>query len=333
MRDFALTFPGAVEEHPWDHIAIKVKGKMFLILGGEEERLSVTTKLPSTGRLALLLPFATPTGYGLGKSGWVTGDFCADDSVPVDRLCEWIEESYRAIARRSWWQSWTESPSRPRLRRPLASGRSDVPVRGFPMPTAWPPTMTGRTTGTKRRNTFPTTTKSTSRTKKTTIKQSSARTAKNRFTRNPSSAPIAGSIYRRKTTALAQTVVDRPWGDPVAFRRVPVGNGLRGTVMNDTLEAAASAHLGCERCRTTPASRADLALEQTRSLYSDCHEGFALYRCRQCGQIYLEQFQESVDDDLWQRWVPLTADEVAEVERLCPTESEERTTNYRGWLP
>ena len=98
LRDYALTFPGAVEEHPWGHIAIKVKGKMFLILGGEEPRLSVTTKLPLSGRLALLLPFASPTGYGLGKSGWVTGDFGATDEVPVERLCEWIDESYRAIA-------------------------------------------------------------------------------------------------------------------------------------------------------------------------------------------------------------------------------------------
>ena len=71
---------------------------MFLILGGEEPRLSVTTKLPLSGRLALLLPFASPTGYGLGKSGWVTGDFGGTDEVPVERLCEWIDESYRAIA-------------------------------------------------------------------------------------------------------------------------------------------------------------------------------------------------------------------------------------------
>ena len=98
LRDYALTFPGAVEEHPWGHIAIKVKGKMFLVLGGEESRLSVTTKLPLSGRLALLLPFASPTGYGLGKSGWVTGDFGAADTVPVDRLCEWADESYRAVA-------------------------------------------------------------------------------------------------------------------------------------------------------------------------------------------------------------------------------------------
>lgn len=98
--------------------------------------------------------------------------------------------------------------------------------------------------------------------------------------------------------------------------------------MNDTLDEAASVHLGCERCRSAPASRADLTLEQIRSLYSDCHEGFALYRCRECGQVYLEQFQEIADwvgsvDDLWQCWVPLTVEEAAEVERLCPTESEE----------
>lgn len=98
LRDFALKFPGAVEEHPWDHIAIKVKGKMFLILGGPEDRLTVTTKLPSSGRMALALPFASPTGYGLGKSGWVTAEFGAEDKVPIDRMYEWIEESYRTIA-------------------------------------------------------------------------------------------------------------------------------------------------------------------------------------------------------------------------------------------
>jgi len=98
LRRFALKFPGAVEEHPWDHIAIKVKGKMFVILAGPDDRLTVTTKLPLSGRMALTLPFASPTGYGLGKSGWVSADFGAADTVPIDRMCEWIEESYRAIA-------------------------------------------------------------------------------------------------------------------------------------------------------------------------------------------------------------------------------------------
>ena len=46
---------------------------------------------------ALLLPFAEPTGYGLGKSGWVSARF-EGTSPPLPVLCRWIDESYRAIA-------------------------------------------------------------------------------------------------------------------------------------------------------------------------------------------------------------------------------------------
>jgi predicted DNA-binding protein (MmcQ/YjbR family) len=98
VRDFALRYPGATEDHPWGHIAIKVKGKMFIVLGGTDEQLTVTCKLPSSGRFALTLPFASPTGYGLGKSGWVTAQFVPTDKIPVDRLLEWIDESYRTVA-------------------------------------------------------------------------------------------------------------------------------------------------------------------------------------------------------------------------------------------
>jgi predicted DNA-binding protein (MmcQ/YjbR family) len=98
LRDYALKLPEAVEDHPWDHLAIKVKGKMFVILSGPEDSLNVTCKLPSSGRMALALPFASPTGYGLGKSGWVTASFTAGDPVPLDRMAEWIDESYRAVA-------------------------------------------------------------------------------------------------------------------------------------------------------------------------------------------------------------------------------------------
>jgi len=48
--------------------------------------------------LPLMLPFAKPTGYGLGKSGWVSASFTAKERPPLDLLREWIDESYRAIA-------------------------------------------------------------------------------------------------------------------------------------------------------------------------------------------------------------------------------------------
>ena len=48
--------------------------------------------------LAADLPFAEPTGYGLGKSGWVTARFTKVSDVPMELLEKWIDESYRAIA-------------------------------------------------------------------------------------------------------------------------------------------------------------------------------------------------------------------------------------------
>jgi predicted DNA-binding protein (MmcQ/YjbR family) len=98
LRDYAMTYPQATEDFPWDHRAIKVKGKMFLILSGPDGILNVTVKLPESGPHALGLPFTEPTGYGLGKSGWVTASFGAKDTVPLEMIREWIDESYRAVA-------------------------------------------------------------------------------------------------------------------------------------------------------------------------------------------------------------------------------------------
>src|SRR5262249_37303203 len=93
LGDHALTYPGTNEEFPWEHRAIKVKGKVLLFLSKDEPFLSLTVKLPVSGETALGLPFATPTGYGLGKSDWVTARFEAADEVPLDMLFEWIDES------------------------------------------------------------------------------------------------------------------------------------------------------------------------------------------------------------------------------------------------
>jgi predicted DNA-binding protein (MmcQ/YjbR family) len=113
LRDFALTFPGAREDFPWGHRAYKVRNKIFMILGGEENRLNMTVKLPDSGMPALKLPFAQPTGYGLGKSGWVTVDLTGENKPPLDMLCEWIDESYRAVAPRKLVAQLDEGGSEP----------------------------------------------------------------------------------------------------------------------------------------------------------------------------------------------------------------------------
>ncbi|MBP3960264.1 MmcQ/YjbR family DNA-binding protein [Gemmata sp. G18] len=98
LRDLAVAYPGATEDFPWGHRAIKVKAKIFLILALNEGKLSVTMKLPDSGRYALTQRYARPTGYGLGKSGWVTCTFHPTDEPPMDLLEEWVDESYRTIA-------------------------------------------------------------------------------------------------------------------------------------------------------------------------------------------------------------------------------------------
>ncbi|MCP3059341.1 MmcQ/YjbR family DNA-binding protein [Myxococcus sp. K38C18041901] len=98
LREVMLALPDVTEEFPWGHRTAKVRGKMFAILVLDEEGLRVTTKLPTSNEAALMLPFAEPTGYGLGKSGWVTARFSPGHEVPVELLALWIQESFRAVA-------------------------------------------------------------------------------------------------------------------------------------------------------------------------------------------------------------------------------------------
>jgi len=102
LRTFALKYPGAREEFPWGERVVKVGKKVFVFMGKTDDGgFGLSVKLPESGPMALLLPFATPTGYGLGKAGWVSAHFEPSDDPPLDMLCAWIDESYRAIAPRT----------------------------------------------------------------------------------------------------------------------------------------------------------------------------------------------------------------------------------------
>ena len=98
LRAFGLAYPGAHTKSPWPgHLDLAVNDKTFAYLSLEGEPLHISCKLPHTGMVALALPFTEPTGYGLGKTGWVSATF-ESDAPPVEMLKQWIDESYRAQA-------------------------------------------------------------------------------------------------------------------------------------------------------------------------------------------------------------------------------------------
>ena len=93
LADFALGLPGAQEDFPWGDRVVKVRGKIFVFLGGAERR--ITVKLVESHAHAMAIDRAEPTGYGLGKAGWVTVPV---SELGLDTLRDWVEESYRIVA-------------------------------------------------------------------------------------------------------------------------------------------------------------------------------------------------------------------------------------------
>ena len=96
LRQRALSYPETAEEFPWGESAFKVKGKTFVFMRANASELSFSVKLPQSRSVALKLPGAEPTHYGLGAKGWVTLNPTSKTSLDV--LYALIDESYRAVA-------------------------------------------------------------------------------------------------------------------------------------------------------------------------------------------------------------------------------------------
>ncbi len=95
LETFALEFPGAFRDMPWEGDAVAKVGKKIFVFFGSGESAAISVKLPESAGHALSVDGARPTSYGLGRHGWVTVPVA---EVPPDLLQDWIEESYRTIA-------------------------------------------------------------------------------------------------------------------------------------------------------------------------------------------------------------------------------------------
>ena len=99
LREHALTFPESWVDHPWGETVVKVRKKIFLFLGVDDDSYppGFGVKLVASHEAALALPHAEPSGYGLGRAGWVSVRI-TPELPPTEVLLDWVEESYRAVA-------------------------------------------------------------------------------------------------------------------------------------------------------------------------------------------------------------------------------------------
>ncbi len=99
LHELGLSLPEAHTKSPWPgHLDLAVRDKTFAYINLDGEPLRVSCKLPQSCTVALMLHGVTPTGYGLGRSGWVSIAYEPDDRPEIDMLKSWLMESYRAQA-------------------------------------------------------------------------------------------------------------------------------------------------------------------------------------------------------------------------------------------
>jgi predicted DNA-binding protein (MmcQ/YjbR family) len=98
LTSFALGLPGAWADNPWGDSVVKVGKKIFVFLGENADDAGITVKVPESRDHAMSFAGAMPTGYGLGKAGWVTIPVVGLGDDDAEVLHDFVEESYRTIA-------------------------------------------------------------------------------------------------------------------------------------------------------------------------------------------------------------------------------------------
>ncbi len=101
LRQIALGLPEAQMVHveAWDHPTFRVRGKNFVFAAADASGISVKLPKEEAEWVVASIPEAQPTGYGLGRHGWVSVTTPpAKDDAAWEQVAEWIRESYRLIA-------------------------------------------------------------------------------------------------------------------------------------------------------------------------------------------------------------------------------------------
>lgn len=101
LREYCLSKPGSEETLPFgpDNLVYKVDGKMFLLVGLDNEILQFNVKCDPDRALELReeYPCVLP-GYHMNKKHWNT--IIVDGSVSSSVLREWIDHSYDLVKKK-----------------------------------------------------------------------------------------------------------------------------------------------------------------------------------------------------------------------------------------
>ena len=133
LLKYALAKPDATLAHPWDENVAKVRGKVFVFFGLDDDKSDYVMGVKLTKALlyATSLPYVETMGYGLGKSGWVSVKR-PKGPLPNAMFEEWIDESFDNVAPKRKTAVSSAAPkarARPAARRARArrtSSRSSV---------------------------------------------------------------------------------------------------------------------------------------------------------------------------------------------------------------
>lgn len=100
VRAYLGSKPGAVEDFPFgpETLVVKVRGKMFGLVGWDEMPLRLTLKCdPSQAEALRAQHPAVQPGYYMNKQHWNT--VTLDGTVPTETLREMMDESYALVVK------------------------------------------------------------------------------------------------------------------------------------------------------------------------------------------------------------------------------------------
>lgn len=102
LEAIALVLPEAtrVDIEAWDgEPTFRVRNKNFVFTNPEVTGVSVKLSVEEAEAVVATDPLAQPTGYGMGRHGWVSVDIGEDaDEDRWQQVTEWVRTSYTLVA-------------------------------------------------------------------------------------------------------------------------------------------------------------------------------------------------------------------------------------------